>query len=965
MKPEHDWIESILCSALEIESESERQEYVRRACRDNIVLQSQVEVLIENHLQAGSFMDTKCPVAPYPICAEDQSGSTIGSYKLLKKLGEGGMGVVYLAEQEKPLRRQVALKVIREGMNSAQVVARFEHERQALALMDHSNIARVLDAGVTPAGQPYFAMELVRGIPITKYCDQEALSLRDRLTLFVSVCRAVQHAHQKGIIHRDLKPSNVIVGLYDGHPIVKVIDFGVAKATAKWLMEPTMLTEAGVIIGTIEYMAPEQAEMNNNDIDTRADVYSLGVLLYELLTGSPPFTKNALRKAGWGEMLRIIKEVEPSKPSTKITAVEDLLSVAANRQLEPTRLARSIRGELDWITMKCLEKDRTRRYDSAIGLAMELERYLDDEPVQAHPPSIGYRVAKFARRYRAQVIASLLILLSLVGGIAGTTVGMLDARTQTDLAKKAKSLEKRRADAEANERQRAEAAEAESEAVIEFLRSDLIGQAGSIAQANRRFVPNPDLTIREALDRAATAVGDRFKSNPNLEAAIRETIGNSYMQIGLNGKAIEQLKTAADFRTLHLGDQHKATLETIYNLALAHLQEKQLDEAIRLLEQVAASRIQILGAEDKWTLSAQDSLAVAYRDAGRTNEAVALFALVRDAKFRTLGPVHESTLVTLHNLASMHLDAGKPLEAIESLLQIHAAKAQLLGPQHPNTLPSLQNLAVGYWKAKQLDQSIPRFEQLLNAYKKVFGVEHPNTLAGMANLGVNYRDAGRLTDAIDMLEQASRLGSSQANVSWIRRELLIAYELAEKREKAVGLAKELLADSRKSLSDASPQLASALLLAGSTLVRLQAWADAESPLLECLSINENQESNGNRMANVQALLGESLLGQKKFADSESVLRQCLAIRQREEPTGWRTPNTQLLLGEALLGQEKFFEAEPLLLQGFDGLSKQEAIIPSTCKDRLIVAASQLVKIYEACGKTEEAAHWRSKIAKAQ
>ena len=432
MKPNFEQADAIFHDALIISDVSLRNEYLNQACGDDLELRALVERLLVAVPNLSGFLDQPAyrpSVEEETISPASESlvGQVIGPYKLLQKLGEGGMGVVYMAEQEKPFRRRVALKVIRAGMDSAQVVARFEHERQALALMDHPNIARVLDAGVTPTGRPYFAMELVHGIPITKYCDQETLSLPDRLRLFISVCRAVQHAHQKGIIHRDLKPSNVIVGLYDGQPIPKVIDFGVAKATGQRLTEQTMFTEVGQIIGTIEYMAPEQAEMNNLDIDTRADVYSLGVLLYELLTGSPPFAAQTLRRAGLGEMLRIIKEVEPTKPSTKITSADDLPRVAANRRLEPARLARLIRGDLDWITMKCLEKTRTRRYETANGLAQDIERFLADEQVQAGPPGTGYRMRKFLWRNRRLVAAGTLLLLTLIGGVVGTSIGLFRA----------------------------------------------------------------------------------------------------------------------------------------------------------------------------------------------------------------------------------------------------------------------------------------------------------------------------------------------------------------------------------------------------------------------------------------------------------------------------------------------------------------------------------------------------------
>src|SRR5262249_20471387 len=349
---------------------------------------------------AGSFLESPSAespaTGPFPDAAEaassaDVPGSRIGPYKLLQLLGEGGMGTVYVAEQEEPVKRRVALKIIKAGMDSARIIARFEAERQALAMMDHPNIAKVLDAGTTENGWPYFVMELVKGIPITKFCDQEHLTPKERLDLFIPVCHAVQHAHQKGIIHRDIKPSNVLIALYDGRPVPKVIDFGVAKATAQKLTERTMYTEVGQIVGTLEYMAPEQAELNNLDIDTRADIYSLGVLLYELLTGSPPFTRKQLRTAGFDEMLRMIREVEPPKPSTKLSSSEELPTIAAKRKLAPAKLTKLVRGDLDWIVMKCLEKERARRYETANGLAMDVQRYLADEPVLASPPSASYR----------------------------------------------------------------------------------------------------------------------------------------------------------------------------------------------------------------------------------------------------------------------------------------------------------------------------------------------------------------------------------------------------------------------------------------------------------------------------------------------------------------------------------------------------------------------------------------------
>ncbi len=368
----------------------ERAAYLDAACAGGPELRAQVEGLIRSHEAAGSLLEKPlfqtAPTADHAPPAEGP-GAVVGPYKLIEPIGEGGMGSVWMAQQTEPVRRLVAVKLIKAGMDTRQVVARFEAERQALALMDHPNIARVLDGGTTGAGRPYFVMDLVKGVPITRYCDGQRLTLRQRLELFVPVCQAVQHAHQKGIIHRDIKPSNVLVALYDGRPVPKVIDFGVAKAAGQSLTDKTLVTGFGAIVGTLEYMSPEQAEINQLDIDTRSDIYSLGVLLYELLAGSTPFSKKDLEKAGMLEMLRVIREKEPSKPSTKLSSSDALPTLSANRGTEPGKLTRLVRGELDWIVMKALEKDRTRRYDTASKFAEDIGHYLNNEPVEACPHS--------------------------------------------------------------------------------------------------------------------------------------------------------------------------------------------------------------------------------------------------------------------------------------------------------------------------------------------------------------------------------------------------------------------------------------------------------------------------------------------------------------------------------------------------------------------------------------------------
>src|SRR5437588_5181073 len=412
--------QSIFIEALEKDDPAERAAFLDRTCAADLALRQRVERLLQRHEQPGSFLESPAPnlVATVDEPVSERPGTRIGPYKLLQQIGEGGMGTVFMAEQIEPVQRKVALKVIKAGMDSRQVIARFEAERQALAMMDHVNIARVFDGGATAAGRPYFVMELVHGVPITRYCDDNHLTPRERLELFVPVCQAIQHAHQKGIIHRDVKPSNVMVTLYDGKPVPKVIDFGVAKATEQKLTERTLFTQYGTMVGTLEYMSPEQAEMSALGVDTRSDIYSLGVLLYELLTGSTPLTRARMKEAAYAEILRMIKEEEPPKPSPRLSdSGVALASIAAQRHMEPAKLAKLVRGELDWIVMKTLEKDRNRRYETASGFAADVQRYLNDEAVQACPPSALYRFQKLVRRNRLAVATTGAVIGALVIGL--------------------------------------------------------------------------------------------------------------------------------------------------------------------------------------------------------------------------------------------------------------------------------------------------------------------------------------------------------------------------------------------------------------------------------------------------------------------------------------------------------------------------------------------------------------------
>src|SRR5262245_10449456 len=531
----------------------EWENWLEQSCQGNDELRNHVRVLLRAHAEPGSFLEQPAVAADATVLHEspisEVPGTVIGPYKLLQQIGEGGMGVVFMAEQTEPIQRTVALKIIKPGMDTRQVIARFEAERQALAMMDHPSIARVLDAGTTDTGRPYFVMELVKGIPVTKYCDEKQLTIRERLELFRPICEAVQHAHQKGVIHRDIKPTNVLVAEYDNHAVPKIIDFGVAKATAQKLTERTMFTEFGQVIGTVEYMSPEQAKLNQIDIDTRSNIYSLGVLLYELLTGTTPFKRQRLREAAFDEVLRIIREEEPPKPSTRLSTLStnsgslplagrdgegvssSLASITANRHTEPARLSKDILGELDWIVMNCLDKDRNRRYETANGLSRDIERYLCDEPVQACPPSAMYQFRKFVRRNK---IAAAFVLM-LLASVAALAVSNIQTRRN-----------ERRANTEA----------AKSRVIIDL-------QQQMLASSNPNEVKGADYTVRQLLDDFSGRLGKELVEQPEVEAQIRATIGAAYWRLGVFDKAEPNLTRALELRRRVLGPRHEKVADSL------------------------------------------------------------------------------------------------------------------------------------------------------------------------------------------------------------------------------------------------------------------------------------------------------------------------------------------------------------------------------------------------------------------
>jgi serine/threonine protein kinase len=546
----------------------------------------------------------------------EQVGNVVGPYKLLQRIGEGGFGVVYMAEQERPVRRVVALKIIKPGMDTGQVIARFESERQALALMDHPNIAKVLDAGATASGHPYFIMELVKGVPITEFCDKKHSPPDVRLKLFVDVCHAIQHAHHKGIIHRDIKPTNVLVTLNDGVPMVKVIDFGVAKATVQKLTEKTLFTAFGQLVGTPEYMSPEQAEMSGLDIDTRSDVNSLGVLLYELLTGTTPLEAKRLREAGYAKMQKLIQEEELPRPSTRLSSLGDTATVVAvNRGLDVRQLAQLLSGDLDWVVMKALEKDRDRRYSTPGTFAEDIERYLRHEAISARPPSRTYRLKKLVRRNRAVVLTAAAVGLALVAGTVVATWLALRATHAEGAALIAAQAEKKAAESARDSAQAAEAAaeaekkarddalaaataekkakdeavarEAETKAVLGFVQNRIFAAARPKGEEGGL---GSDVTLRKATESALPYVDKSFPREPLIEASVRMTLARSLFLVGDWPTAAKQQELALAIFQKHLGSEHPDTLGCMDDLGHSYIWLSRYPEAFKLLEETLALR---------------------------------------------------------------------------------------------------------------------------------------------------------------------------------------------------------------------------------------------------------------------------------------------------------------------------------------------------------------------------------------
>ena len=703
-------IREIFERALEQPPES-REAFLREACPDPD-LRAEVERLLLAAPTDSTVMDDPSTAAtPSPRASEIDR--RIGPYRLIRKVGEGGMGVVYEARQEGPVERTVALKIVRQGLDGTQVLARFEAERQALARMNHPNISRVYDAGTDEDGRPYFVMDYIRGLPVNDYCDRHNLNLRARIELMIQICDGVQHAHQKGVIHRDLKPSNVLVELQDNRAVPRIIDFGVAKAIDSRLTERTLFTEFGQIIGTPEYMSPEQAEMTGLDVDTRTDVYSLGVMLYELLTGALPFDSKELRRAGYAEIQRRIREDTPPKPSTRLTTMgEKSVDVAKHRSVDTATLVRVCRNDLDWVTMKTLEKDRTRRYATVSEFALDLRRYLNDEPVTAGPPSVGYRVRKFVRRHRIGVGMAALLAFAVLLGFAGTTYGLVRAM--------------------AAERQALLEAATATE-VTDFM-------IGMFEISDPSEARGRDVRAREILDRARDRIRHDLTDRPGVQGRLLDAIGRVYRSLGLYTDARPLLEEAVVAAERRHGENHPEVARALNALAGLLTSRGDADAAGAAAERALRIQESTLPPGDldrARTLNNLGNVARLKRDVAG---ALRFYEQSHSIRERGLGPDHREVAKMLHQIGWAHMQLEAYDDSRSFLDRALETYERVLGDDHPELGAVLLTRA-------QLERRVTRFDEARGEVARALAIQEKSLPAGHPDFVNTYFERAMLEEA--------------------------------------------------------------------------------------------------------------------------------------------------------------------------------------------------------------------------
>jgi tetratricopeptide (TPR) repeat protein len=932
--------------------EAELHEAITQACNGDARVEAEVRSLLRADREAMGFLANPTLIAggsngaTQALAAAPLVNGRIGRYRLLELIGEGGFGSVYLAEQDTPVLRKVAVKLIKLGMDTRQVVARFEHERQALAMMDHPNIARVLDAGATESGSPYFVMDLVKGEPIVAYCDKNKLSIDERLELVGQVCGAVQHAHSKGIIHRDIKPSNILVSTPDDGPAcIKVIDFGIAKAIDSRQASDTRFTEHRALIGTPEYMSPEQAE-GSLDIDTRSDVYALGVLLYELLTGSTPFRGSELRASTYAEVCRIIRETEPPKPSTRISQSDaDRADVAARRCAEPHRLGSMLRGELDWIVMQAIEKDRDRRYETADGLAADLRRFREGKPVSAAPRSRVYAFKKFVGRNRGAVGAAAAVCAAVLVGLGAFAWQAKVAGVQRDRAIAAEAQAARRVEelrrvsefqaAMLEQIEPARAGQMLTENVIAMYDKELIGAGvpeGERSALKSEFAEqwhrvNATDAAKSLIDRtilrpATEALGTKFADQPVVGAALRQVLADRYTALGMYDAATPLQDAALAAREELLGADHADTLASLDKQVRLLILRGQLAEAEPMCRTSLERARRALGDEHPQTIKAINTLGVVLLRQQRADEADPLMQEVLASSMKQGRGDDPDTLAAMNNLGVALKAQGKMREAEDWYVKAMQGRQRVLGPDHPLTLQTVRNVGGLLFAQGRMAEAEPLYRSAMEGYRRSLGDEHPDTLNAINSMG-------SLLEQLGQLEQADRL-----------------YD-------------EALRGSRRGLGEEHPFTLSVMNNYASCLARQGRHADAEGYLRRILDVRQRVlgAASADTLLSVSNL-GETLLAQSKYDEVVALLEPAVPFSERLPATQFAElrATQSTCLGAALARLRRFEPAQACLLKAVESWGRSQDARP----DGLRATLEAMAELYEAWERVEPGAGYAEK-----